>query len=157
MGRSTVVSLRIFQGLLATVNLALSAFVVNWYLVTTIRGSPPSVGFLIFAAIFSLLSILHLELVPRFFPRLGALSLTLGVEAFNAVLYFAAFIAHAVFLGSLSMCHGSVCAASRVDSVVAAAAFCAWVASTIVTARDMFLAGLVRHGGDKTSISVREA
>ncbi|PFH62006.1 hypothetical protein XA68_15548 [Ophiocordyceps unilateralis] len=146
MGRTSVLSLRIFQGLLATVNLSLSAYVVNWYLVTTIRGSPPSVGFLVFAALFSILSILYLELVPRLFPRAGRPSVTLGVEATNAIFYFAAFIAHAVYLGSLAMCHGAVCTASRVDSVVAASAFCAWVASTILTARDMFVAGLGRPG-----------
>ncbi|PHH73017.1 hypothetical protein CDD80_4094 [Ophiocordyceps camponoti-rufipedis] len=144
MGRTTVLSLRIFQFFLAAVNLGLSAYIVNWYQVTTIRGSPPSVSLLVFAAILSLLSIGCLELAPRLFPRANRPGVILGVEAVNAVFYFVAFISHAVFLGSLAMCHGVVCSVSRVDSVVAAAGFCAWVASTILTTRDMFLAGLVR-------------
>ncbi|PHH90076.1 hypothetical protein CDD83_4584 [Cordyceps sp. RAO-2017] len=146
MGRTTTLSLRIFQGLLAAANLALSAYVVNWYLTVTRRGAPASLSFLVFASSFSLLSLLWLELAPRLLPAAAAHACgTLSVEATNAVFYFAAFIAHAVFLGGLSMCHGTVCTAGRVDSVVAAAAFCAWIASTIFTAKAMFINGDARR------------
>ncbi|KAF4512830.1 hypothetical protein G6O67_000167 [Ophiocordyceps sinensis] len=148
MGRTSIDSLRIFQGLLAAANLGLSAYVVHWYLVTTRRGSPASLNFLVFASVFSILSLLHLELAPRLCPRAAHPYGCLSVEACNALFYFAAFIAHAVFLGSLAMCRGTVCTVGRVDSVVAAAAFCAWSASTILTAKKMFMTGVRKSSAD---------
>ncbi|PHH74369.1 hypothetical protein CDD82_4962 [Ophiocordyceps australis] len=133
MGRSTTVSLRIFQAVLAVANLGLSAYVINWYLEGTRRGSPSPLNFLVFAACFSLISLLYLELAPRFFQRGAPLYAIFTLEVLNALFFFAGFIAYSIFIGNLSMCQGIVCGASRVDTVVAAAAFCAWVASAALT------------------------
>ncbi|KND94501.1 hypothetical protein TOPH_00876 [Tolypocladium ophioglossoides CBS 100239] len=148
MGRTTTISLRVFQGLLAAANLGLSAYVINYYLVGTKRAGPGSLNFLVFASCFSMLSILYLELAPKVYQRAAHPYAALGVEATNTVFYFAGFIAYAVFLGGLALCHGTVCTAGRIDSVVAAAAFCAWIASTILTAKGMFM-GAVHRPGDK--------
>ncbi|PNY27798.1 Uncharacterized protein TCAP_02288 [Tolypocladium capitatum] len=148
MGRTTAVSLRAFEGLLAAANLGLSAYVVKYHLVATQRAGPDSLNFLIFASCFSILSVLCLELAPRLYQRAAHPYATLGVEAANTVFYFAGFIAYAVFLGGLALCHGTVCTAGRVDSVVAAAAFCAWITSTILTAKGLFM-GAVHRPGDK--------
>lgn len=85
--------------------------------------------------------------MPRVWPRGAHPYNTLAVEAANAVFYFAGFIAYAVFLGGLSMCRGTVCTASRIDSVVAAAAFCAWIASVSLTAKDLFMGDLRKPRG----------
>ena len=130
------------------------ASVVNYYLVGTQRASPGSLNFLVFASIFSILSILYLELAPKLFQRAAHPYASLGVEAANTVFYFAGFIAYAVLLGGLAFCHGAVCTAGRLDSVVAAAAFCAWIASTILTAKGMFMSG-VHLPGDK-AMQMRE-
>ncbi|KAJ6439525.1 O-acetylhomoserin (thiol)-lyase [Purpureocillium lavendulum] len=123
MGRTTTASLRVFQACLAAASLGLSAFVINWFLTNTSRGSPGSVKFLLVASITSLLSLLYLELLPKVYPRGERPWVTLVVASFNTILYFAGFIAYAVFLGGLALCRGAVCTASRVESVVAAAAF----------------------------------
>ena len=36
---------------------------------------------------------------------------------------------------------GNVCSASRGDAVIAAGAFCAWIASAIMTAKQMIVGG----------------
>ncbi|GAB0139108.1 hypothetical protein EsDP_00007323 [Epichloe bromicola] len=136
------IALRVLQGFLAAANLGLSAFVVNWYRMGTSQSPPNSVGFILFASIFSLLSILYLELSPRYFRRFFHPYASLAVEGLNTVFYFAGFIAFVVYIGSLTFCRGNVCSASRGDAVVAAGAFCAWIASTILTAKQMIVGGV---------------
>ncbi|KAG5926657.1 hypothetical protein E4U42_003068 [Claviceps africana] len=136
MSRLSTAALRALQGLLAGGNLGLSAYVVNWYRTNTSKAPPNSVDFLLSASIMSMLSILYLELSPRFFDRLARPYLFLAVEGLNSILYFAGFIAIAVHIGSLAYCNtGNMCGASRGNSVVAAGAFCAWIASTILRAK----------------------
>lgn len=89
----------------------------------------------------SLLSLLYLVLAPRLYLRAAHPLAALGVEAANAVVYLAGFAAAAAFLGRLTFCSGAVCAASRADAVVAAAAFCAWLAAAVLAARARFAAG----------------
>ncbi|KYK61724.1 hypothetical protein DCS_02867 [Drechmeria coniospora] len=153
MGRTTTVSLRILQGLLAAINMSLSAFVINYYLTSTLQGSPGSFSFVLAASCISFASLLYLELAPKMFPRVAHPYAILLVEATNTLFYFIAFIVLAVFLGSLQMCFGAVCKAGRADSVAAAAAFCAWIASTIFTAKDMFLGKLPRPGSKANLVS----
>ena len=90
MAINLTVVLRVIQGVFALVVLALSSFgkhpsfltshwniittntdlpVVQWYNATTVLSSPSELNFLIFAALWSLLSLLSIELLPRFFPR----------------------------------------------------------------------------------------
>ncbi len=105
----------------------------------TRHGSPGAVTFLAFASGVSLVSVLYLELVPRVCPRIWNPYVTLAFEGTNTALYFGGFIAYAVFLGTLKFCRGTVCLAGRAESVVAAAAFCAWIASTILTAKTIII------------------
>ncbi|KAG5984418.1 hypothetical protein E4U55_004880 [Claviceps digitariae] len=143
MSRLSTTALRVLQGLLAAGNLGLSAYVVQWYCTNTSQAPPNSIDFLLLASILSILSILYLELSPRFFHRLTPPYMFLAVEGFNSVLYFAGFIAIAAHIGSLAFCNkGHVCGVSRSDSVVAAGAFCAWIASTILTAKQMIVGGV---------------
>ncbi|UNI20347.1 hypothetical protein JDV02_006443 [Purpureocillium takamizusanense] len=149
MGRATTAFLRVFQACLAAAGLALTGFVINWFLKDTQRGAPGALVFLAFASGFSLVSVLGLGLLAaaapssrtwRWLPRqVGSPYVALAVESTNTVLYFAGFFACAIFLGRLTFCAGSVCLASRAESVVAAAAFCAWIASTVLTAKGIFV------------------
>ncbi|KAG8423233.1 hypothetical protein J3459_008431 [Metarhizium acridum] len=146
MSRVGSVSLRALQGILAAANLGLSAYVINWYRTLTSQSADGSVSFLLAASVMSILSILYLELAPRFVSRLAHPYAALAVQGLNTALYFAAFIALAVYVGNLTFCEGSVCRASRADAVVAAGAFCAWIASTILTAKHMIVGGAAaRH------------
>ncbi|OAQ74360.2 membrane-associating domain-containing protein [Pochonia chlamydosporia 170] len=112
-----------------------------------------SVNFLLAASIISILSILYLELAPRFAGRLGHPYAYLGVEGMNTVFYFAGFIALAVYVGNLTFCTGRICSAARADAVIAAGAFCAWIASTILTAKQMIVGGAVER---RKAIEMRE-
>lgn len=107
----------------------------------TSRSAPNSVNFLLVASIISILSILYLELAPRFLNRLAHPYAALGVECLNTIFYFAGFIAFVVYVGNLTFCMGNVCSASRADAVIAAGAFCAWIASAILTAKQMIVGG----------------
>ncbi|KAG6015521.1 hypothetical protein E4U43_005160 [Claviceps pusilla] len=142
MSRLTTTALRALQGLLAAGNLCLSAMVVHWYHANTSVAPPRSVDFLLSASIISVVSILYLELSPRFFHNLTHPYMFLAVEGLNSILYFAGFIAIAIHLGSLALCSkGNRCSVSRANSVVAAGAFCVWIASTILTAKRMIVGG----------------
>lgn len=129
---------------------------VNWYKTITSQEPPSSISFILFAAVFSILSILGLEVCPKVAPGLSHPYASLAVEALNTVFYFAGFITVAVFLGSLTFCVGTVCTASRVDSAIAAAAFCAWIASTIITAKELIVGGVDARRGRKGSQMMRQ-
>lgn len=43
--------------------------VVNWYNMDMRMSSPSQINFLIFASIFSIISLVYLEIVPKFAPR----------------------------------------------------------------------------------------
>ena len=61
--------LRIAQATFALVVLGLSGYVANWYNVDTVTSSPSQINFLIFASLWSMISIAYLEVVPRFAAR----------------------------------------------------------------------------------------
>ncbi|QUC17072.1 uncharacterized protein UV8b_01313 [Ustilaginoidea virens] len=142
MGQLSHIALRVLQGALAGANLGLSAYIVNYHGVNNLQSPPEAVGFLLFASILSILSILYLELAPRFLNRIAHPYASLAVQGLNTICYFAGFIAFAVFRGYLAFCQGDECSASRGDAVIAAAAFCAWIASTIMTAKQMIVGGV---------------
>lgn len=154
MSLKSNIAIRVLQGLLAGANLGLSAYVVHWFRIGTSQSPPNSVDFLLLASIFSVLSILYLELSPRYLHRLHHPYASLVVEGLNTVFYFAGFIAFVVFLGNLTFCQGTVCSASRGDAVAAAAAFCAWIASTILRAKHMIVGGAEAR---RKAMQLREA
>ncbi|KAM0269051.1 hypothetical protein ACHAQH_009840 [Verticillium albo-atrum] len=142
MAINLMLPLRIVQGVLALVVLVLSAFVANWYNVSTLTASPPQINFLIAAPLISIFSIVYLEVVPRFAPRASHPWAAMACEFINTLFYFAGFIALSVFLGRLRFCRGSVCGAARADAIFAAAQFVAWSASAALTGKVVFKGGL---------------
>ena len=51
------------------VGLTRSITVANWYNVDTLTSSPSQINFLIFSALWSVISIVYLEVLPKFAPR----------------------------------------------------------------------------------------
>lgn len=102
-------------------------------------SSPAPFSFLIFTSVFSILSVVYLEATPRFAPRLSHSYVAITVQMVNTAFYFGGFIALAVFINNLSFCRGTVCSAGRADTVMAAAQFTIWIATTFLMARDMFI------------------
>ncbi|CAM1510428.1 Fc.00g007630.m01.CDS01 [Cosmosporella sp. VM-42] len=141
MGRAIVNSLRVFQVFLAVANIALSAYVVNWFNEGSRIASPSPYNFFIFAPVFSIFSIIYLEATPRYAPRASHPIAALAVELTNSIFYFAGFIALTIFLSHLVFCHGTVCTTGRADAVVAAAQFASWIATSILQAIEMFTGG----------------
>ncbi|KAM3514572.1 hypothetical protein MY11210_001807 [Beauveria gryllotalpidicola] len=145
MDRMGIILLRVLQGLLALANLALAAYVYNWYSRVAERSSPGALQFLVFAPCVSIISIAYLETAVRQKRMIMAHRLTsMGVEGLNAILYFGGFIAFALTLSDSSSddataCEGGVsCTLSRAVAVIAAAEFSAWIASTIFAAQEWF-------------------
>lgn len=131
--------LRALQLAMALTSLGLSAKVVNWYMMGSRTSSPEAFVFLIFTSLFSLFSLVYLVVVPRFAPRFAQPYASIAVDMTNTALYFAGFIALAVFMTNLTFCRGTVCAVGRADAVFAAAQFTVWIASTILMAKDLFV------------------
>ncbi|CAH0059364.1 unnamed protein product [Clonostachys solani] len=104
--------------------------------------SPSSLNFLTFAPAFSILSIIYLELAPKRYPQGCHPFVLLAIEATNTIFYFTGFIALAIFLAKLVYCTGSVCAVARATSILAAAEFTSWIASTILLAKKISQKGL---------------
>ena len=116
--------------------------VLDFFMARTQFASPSCFNFLMFAPIFSVVSIAYLELAPRYTPWAARPFACLAVEATNAIFYFSGFIALAVFLAKVLFCNGIVCAVARSMSVVAAAEFATWIGSTILVAKQLFVRGL---------------
>lgn len=123
---------RIIQGLFSVLVIALSGYVAHWYNVDTLTASPSQINFLMFAGIWSLISIIFLEGVVRFFPKANHPFVAIGIEASNVLFFFSGFIALAVFLSKLLFCRGGVCAAARADVAFAATLFVGWAASFVI-------------------------
>ncbi|KAL7808341.1 hypothetical protein V8C44DRAFT_336103 [Trichoderma aethiopicum] len=116
--------------------------VVNWHLRGPHLSTPPSVSFLLFSSAFSIISLLYIELAPRFAPKAIHPTASLCVEVANCIFFFTGFIAVAVCLGDLAFCNGSVCMAGRCLAVLAAAQFSLWMGSAVFAAKK----GRVRGG-----------
>ncbi|KAK4181093.1 membrane-associating domain-containing protein [Triangularia setosa] len=146
MSRKTIIlPLRAVQGVFSLLVLALSAYVAHWYNTTTVISSPSEINFLFFVSLWSLLSILSLELlIPRFVAPMTAASnyIALGVELSNVVFWFAGFVALAVFLSRLLFCRGSVCQSAQADVAFAAVGWLLWTATGVLMVKEV-----VRKGG----------
>lgn len=137
--------------------------VVHHYLTKTSDQAPSPIGFLLFAPIFSLLSVAYLELTPRLAPAAATpgtpssstvlVASLMALEVTNTVLYFGGFIALAVLLSGA--CEGSMCSVSRATSVVAAAEFASWAATTFFRAKLLFKGGPGADRGDRGVHSVQ--
>ncbi|EFW98504.1 hypothetical protein CMQ_4356 [Grosmannia clavigera kw1407] len=130
--------LRVLQCAFSIIILGLSAYVVNWYNTDILTKSPTQVNFLVAAPIISILSIAYAEIASRFVKQIYNPYVAIACDFVNAILYFAGFIALAVFLSGLFFCRGTVCAAARADTAFAAFSWAAWIASTVLTGVDIF-------------------
>ncbi|KAK0705003.1 marvel domain-containing protein, partial [Lasiosphaeris hirsuta] len=134
-------ALRIVQGVLSVIVVVLSAYVAHWYNTDVPTPSPPQINFLIFAGLYSMLSVVFLEAVPKFFARVSNPYTFLAVEALNVIVWFSGAVALAVFMGKLAFCRGSVCGAAQADAVFSFALFLSWNATALFLARDVFKSG----------------
>ncbi|RKF61400.1 hypothetical protein OnM2_042037 [Erysiphe neolycopersici] len=185
MAFGLLLPLRISQGVMAILVVALSIYVAHWYNVDTLTSPPSQVNFLVFAPIFSFISIAYLELAPRFAPR-GEISYQtaniisrfqilakktsanffcpashpfghLAFEIMNVLFYFAGFIALSTFISKLLFCRGSVCSAARADAVFAAFSWALWVGSTTLLTLEIFKVGIGGSRTDSNSKAMKEA
>jgi len=153
MAFGLLLPLRIAQGIFAVIILGLSAYVAHWYDADTLTASPSQIDFLIFVPLFSFISIVYLEVTPRFFARASHPFAHLTFEIINSLFYFSGFIALAVFLGKLLFCRGSVCAAARADAIFAAFSWILWTGSTVILALEIFKGGIKGIKTDKHAIA----
>lgn len=134
-------------------------------------ASPGTVNFLVFVPIFSIISIVYLEAVPRLAPRgkipsslfpplpprlTGTAShpfASLALELLNTLFYFAGFIAMAAFMARLEFCRGAICAAAKAATVAGAASFVLWAGTTGLMAKDVFKGGLRRMGSGRQDMA----
>jgi hypothetical protein len=96
-----------------------------------------------------------LELSPKYAPWAAQSYIRLAIEATNTIFYFGAFIALAIFLSKLVFCTGTVCAVARALSVVAAAEFVSWIATTMILAKDIFKKGFGEPHDDPRPLAAR--
>ncbi|RKF83353.1 hypothetical protein GcC1_003018 [Golovinomyces cichoracearum] len=154
MAFGLLLPLRIAQGVIAIIVVSLSSYVAHWYDAETLTSPPSQINFLIFAPIFSFISIAYLELAPRFASKASHPFGHLTFEVMNVLFYFAGFIALSVFISKLLFCRGSVCSAARADAVFAAFSWLLWAGSTTLLALEIFKGGM---RGDKNSKAMKEA
>ncbi len=76
--------------------------------------------------------------------------IVVAIEGINALLYFAGFIALAVFLNGLLFCRGNVCGSARAATAFSALSFGAWAASAALTAMTLIKGGLRRAPNPRT-------
>lgn len=133
------------------------------------------INFLIATPIFTFLSLAYLEITPRFVQKskfhllqfitedtvLTTSSVSvpfvhIALEAINAILYFAGFIALGVFLGNLLLCKGKVCASARGATIFAAFSFVLWSATTGLVLLEIFKGGLSGVSTDKAAKKAME-
>lgn len=130
--RLVVLGLRVTQAVFAIIILGLSAYVANWWQGWWHIHSPNQVNYIIFCAVWTILALLYLIIVPWRFSETVAHHkfAILGVEAVTMIFWFAGFIALAVFLSD-RVCFGSVCSAAKAADVFAAFS---WVLFAVTTA-----------------------
>ncbi|KAM7200533.1 Membrane-associating domain containing protein [Naviculisporaceae sp. PSN 640] len=147
-----VLTLRAIQVAMSFIVLGLSAYVASWYNNDMATASPGQINFLIFASLYSIVSIVLIEVVPRFMPRASHPYVSLGLEFTNVVFWFAGFVSLAVFLSRLLFCRGSVCAAARADTAFGAFLWILWTVTQVFLALDVFRSGGFRRRGSGSAV-----
>ncbi|KAI2471821.1 membrane-associating domain-containing protein [Annulohypoxylon bovei var. microspora] len=132
-----ILGIRAAQLFFAFIVMALTAYVANWYNVDTLTSSPSQVNWLLAVSVFTIISVLYLELTPRFAPKLSHQFVAMGLEACNALFYFAGFIALSVFMSRLLFCRGSVCGAAQASIAFGAFEFLLWTVSAIIMGKEL--------------------
>ncbi|KAI0882428.1 membrane-associating domain-containing protein [Annulohypoxylon maeteangense] len=137
-----ILGLRAAQMLFAIIVMGLTAYVAHWYNVDTLTSSPSQINWLLAVSVFTIISVLYLELTPRFAPKLSHQLVAVGLEACNALFYFAGFIALSVFMSRLLFCRGSVCGAAQASIAFGAMEFLLWTVSAILVGKEVSKSGL---------------
>lgn len=137
------IPLRAGQLLSSLTILGLTGYVAHWYNFDTLTSAPHEINFLIFAALFSILSILYVEVLPRVFRPTATNFffrpvVFLGLEAVNFWFWFGGAVALAAFLGKLLFCNGSVCASAQAADVFSFFHLILWGVTCASTALAVF-------------------
>ncbi|ETS77532.1 hypothetical protein PFICI_11406 [Pestalotiopsis fici W106-1] len=156
MPSMVILGLRAVQLLFGFIVLGLSAYVAHWYNADTLTASPSQIDWLLFCSLFTILSVVYLEVAPRAMPKIVHPMAVVAVELLNALFYFAGFIALSVFISKLLFCRGSVCGSARADVAFGAMEFLAWTGTAVFSVRDAMKGGfnLRRRGGASSSAPV---
>ncbi|KAF1364058.1 hypothetical protein EJ07DRAFT_91658, partial [Lizonia empirigonia] len=104
------------QGILAVIVLGLMAYVTTWWTSHWRQDSPTQVSFLIFAPVWSLVTLIPIFLIPLKFSHLLSSAVIrwglVALDALSMLFWFAGFVALAVFLNG-RICFGQVCDVAR--------------------------------------------
>ncbi|KAL2117049.1 hypothetical protein VTJ04DRAFT_9217 [Mycothermus thermophilus] len=128
---------RTLQAMFALLVLVMSACVTRWYNEKTPLPTPPQTTFLLAAACWSLISLVAVELLPRFLPHVSKPYLLLPFDLTNTLFYLGGLAALTVFMGQLVVCWTFVCYAAQADVAASAASFAIWSASAFLTVKDL--------------------
>ncbi|KAI9836136.1 MAG: hypothetical protein M1838_005135 [Thelocarpon superellum] len=137
MALGFILPVRVLQATFALVVLGLSIWIASAYHGDTIIASgpvPTEDKFLIFAGIWTILSLAYLLLSPIFMVRLSNRFAALVTEALTTIFWFAGFIAMAVYIGQLLICNGAVCSGLRAAAAFGGLEWTLWMMTTILTA-----------------------
>lgn len=160
-----ILGIRAAQLSFAFIVMGLTAYVAHWYNVDTMTTSPSQINWLLAVSLFTIISVLYLELTPRFLPRFSHPLVALGLETGNALFYFSGFIALAVFMSRLLFCRGSVCHSAQAAIAFGAMEFLLWTASAALMGKELAKSGSLkmnmnmpnfRRRGAKGPLSVPE-
>lgn len=118
------------------VELGLTAYIVSVYngtyysgLYYNLNASPDRVNFMLFNAVWSLLALAYLGLVPLYLPKLFRKQAVLALEAVTMIFWFSGAVALAVWVG-IPYCYGNDFCQS-LQAAVAFGFFIWWVFYTI--------------------------
>ncbi|KAI8964988.1 membrane-associating domain-containing protein [Daldinia sp. FL1419] len=141
--------IRAAQLVFGIILLGLTGYVAHWYNVDTLTSSPSQINLLLFASLYTIVSVLYLELAQRFVPKISHPLAALGLTATNAIFHFAGFIALAVFMSKLLFCRGNVCGSARASIAFGAMEFILWTASAIFAGKEVVQGGFLPKRGSK--------
>jgi len=153
-----VLPLRIAQAILAIIVLGLTGYVANWWSNYWHALSPSQINFLLFCAVWSVLVLLYLIIVPWRFSNTVAHHkfAILAAEAVTMLFWFAGFIALAVFLSD-RVCFGHVCSAAKAAAVFGAFEWLLFAATTAMAILHVFRTrGRTDDGKANKNLNIQE-
>ncbi|KAI0096521.1 membrane-associating domain-containing protein [Daldinia grandis] len=143
-------AIRVAQLVFGIILLGLTAYVAHWYNVDTLTSSPSQINLLLFASLYTIVSVLYLELAPRFVPKISHPMAAFALTTTNALFHFAGFVALAVFMSKLLFCRGSVCGSAQAGIAFGAMEFLLWTASAIFAGKEVVQGGFLPKRGPKS-------
>jgi len=135
-----VMPLRGMQATISIIILGFTSYVANWWSKYWRDMSPAEINFLLFSAVWTLLSLTYVVVatMPRFqYSRLANSYAILAVDALTMTFWFAGFVALAVFLSAI-VCFGNVCNVAKAGVAFAALQWLLFAATTGFAALQAF-------------------